>query len=54
MTENKIITQYESLPGLYMSFRDFYDKGDPIGYGKTKKESIDDLIENEREWDGEY
>ena len=27
-----------------------YDEGDPIGYGASEQEAVDDLIEAEKDW----
>jgi len=31
----------------WQAFRDSYDEGDEVGYGKTEQEAINDLIEQE-------
>lgn len=33
----------------YVATRDNYDEGDPVGYGATEQEAIDNLIEAEGE-----
>jgi len=33
----------------YVATRDNYDEGDPVGYGSTEQQAIDDLLEQEDE-----
>jgi hypothetical protein len=48
MEETKIITEYTYPPIPLRQFdweacRDYWDEGDPIGYGATEAEAIADL-----------
>ena len=50
----KIITSFSCPPISdrrydWDAIREDYDEGDPIGYGATKQEAIDNLIELENE-----
>ena len=51
---NKIITEYE-FPAIpirdydWSAAREDWDEGDLIGYGRTEKEAIDDLLEQEND-----
>jgi len=54
MKERKIITEYDKTPvpsrNYYWSaFRENFDLHEPIGYGATEQEAIDDLLEKEEE-----
>ena len=53
---DKIITSfdYPPIPDRrfdWSAIRESYDEGDLIGYGKTEQEAIDDLKEQESEYD---
>ena len=52
--ENGIITSFDYPPIPireydWSAIRDYYDAGDPIGYGRTEQEAIDNLKEQEDE-----
>lgn len=51
---DRILTYYDPPPiplrGYdWSAMRDGYDAGDPIGYGRTEQEAIDNLLEQEEE-----
>ena len=54
MKKPKIITSHEYPPIPirdydWAAYRDNYDEGDLIGYGKTEQEAIQDLISQEKD-----
>ena len=54
MKERKITTEYEKTPVKnrdydWSAFREDFDLGEPIGYGATEQEAINDLLEKEEE-----
>ena len=50
MTERKIITMFTEPPipkrdWDWQATEEGFDMGDPVGFGKTEQEAIDDLID---------